>query len=257
LEVEFLPPLDPPLVAGPAAPGARVPAEASGPAPGPSALHPAASAEAPAMAGPPAGSARGVEPRQDAEGLARAAPGPDAEARTTSPPRAPPDHLAERREVAAAKPTLPQGSVVPPTGGDSRPASPVAAGPRPAAAPASSGRTDLPRSVADPVTIQALLRRGRALLALGDISAARRFFERAAASGSAEAARAAGSTYDAAVLALLPTAGIAPDPAAAAAWYHLADRLDAMAAASAGADAAGRASARDGSSGGGSLPVPP
>jgi TPR repeat protein len=80
---------------------------------------------------------------------------------------------------------------------------------------------------ASPATVAALLRRGHAVLGLGDISAARRFFERAAAAGSGEAALAAGGTYDPTVLATLAIAGIRPDPDAAAVWYSIAASLGA------------------------------
>jgi TPR repeat protein len=63
------------------------------------------------------------------------------------------------------------------------------------------------------------------MLELGDISAARRLYERAAALGSARAATAAGKTYDAAFLASIHAQGILPDPTAAAEWYRLAVKL--------------------------------
>ncbi|WP_135468224.1 hypothetical protein [Crenalkalicoccus roseus] len=92
--------------------------------------------------------------------------------------------------------------------------------------PQRAGETPPPPGV-DPAVTEALLRRGEALLALGDISAARRFFERAAAVGSAEAALAAGGTYDPAILRGLDARGILPDPALAAAWYRRAAALGA------------------------------
>lgn len=70
-----------------------------------------------------------------------------------------------------------------------------------------------------PAMIAALMRRGDALLAQGDISAARRFYERAAAGGSAGAALAAGRTYDPATLSTMGAQGIQPDRAAAREWY--------------------------------------
>jgi hypothetical protein len=69
------------------------------------------------------------------------------------------------------------------------------------------------------------LDRGRELLARGDISGARLLFERAAGSGSGEAAIEAGRTYDPAVLAALGVRGIRPDPSAAIAWYRRAVAL--------------------------------
>ncbi|MDB5374702.1 MAG: hypothetical protein JWP04_3344 [Belnapia sp.] len=70
-----------------------------------------------------------------------------------------------------------------------------------------------------------LLRLGEARLALGDVSAARRFFERVAEAGSAAGAHALGETYDPDVLARLGAWGIRPDPAAAATWYRRAQEL--------------------------------
>jgi TPR repeat protein len=65
-----------------------------------------------------------------------------------------------------------------------------------------------------------LLSRGDAMLALGDISAARRLYERAAALGSARAATAVGKTYDPVFLASIRATGIAADRGAAAEWYR-------------------------------------
>jgi hypothetical protein len=79
-----------------------------------------------------------------------------------------------------------------------------------------------------PAALAALLRRGDALLALGDVSGARRFYERAAEAGSAAGARAAGRTHDPAVLAGLGVRGIRPDPEAAAEWYRRAEALAAQ-----------------------------
>jgi TPR repeat protein len=88
--------------------------------------------------------------------------------------------------------------------------------------------TTHPQSLAEavaPLDLTLLLSRGDAMLELGDISAARRLYERAAALGSARAATAAGKTYDAAFLASIHARGIVPDPAAAADWYRKAIAL--------------------------------
>lgn len=63
------------------------------------------------------------------------------------------------------------------------------------------------------------------MLALGDISAARLLYERAASLGSARAATALGKTYDPAFLATIQVSGLAPNRAAAAAWYQKAAGL--------------------------------
>lgn len=81
-----------------------------------------------------------------------------------------------------------------------------------------------------PTLLVAMLQRGQSLMALGDISGARRFFERAAAAGSAVAAHALAETYDPRMLALRGALGIEPDLAAARLWY---DRAKALSAAEA------------------------
>lgn len=61
--------------------------------------------------------------------------------------------------------------------------------------------------------------------ATGDISAARLLFDRAAEAGDASAALEAGRLRDPSYLAQLRAIGVAPDPAAAAAWYRRAATL--------------------------------
>ncbi|MBV8616148.1 MAG: hypothetical protein JOY66_20590, partial [Acetobacteraceae bacterium] len=73
--------------------------------------------------------------------------------------------------------------------------------------------------------IDTLLARGDALFAVGDVSGARRFYERAAGGGSARAAATVGKTYDPAFLAAIKVRGMRPDPSAAAAWYRTAAAL--------------------------------
>ena len=70
-----------------------------------------------------------------------------------------------------------------------------------------------------------LLRRGDALLALGDVSAARLLYERAAAGGDGRGATGAGKTYDPVFLHAIGARGIQADPAAAATWYRKAVEL--------------------------------
>lgn len=76
-----------------------------------------------------------------------------------------------------------------------------------------------------PAMIAALTRRGDQMLAIGDISAARLLYERAAAAGSGAAALALGRTYDPAAMAQLGARGLRPDPETAAAWYRRAQAL--------------------------------
>jgi TPR repeat protein len=75
-----------------------------------------------------------------------------------------------------------------------------------------------------PSVVAILLTRGNALLATGDVAAARLMYEHAARSYSGPAAIAMGMTYDPRFLAQIGAQGIAPDPQRAAIWYrHAAD----------------------------------
>jgi TPR repeat protein len=62
--------------------------------------------------------------------------------------------------------------------------------------------------------------RGDQMLAIKDISAARKFYEYAAIAGSARAATTLAGTYDPAVLTQLGAIGVRPDPELAAVWYR-------------------------------------
>jgi TPR repeat protein len=74
-------------------------------------------------------------------------------------------------------------------------------------------------------TTLALLRRGEALMGIGDLSGARLFFARAAEGGSGRAALLLGATFDPRDLASLGARGITADPAAARRWYRRAAAL--------------------------------
>ncbi len=63
------------------------------------------------------------------------------------------------------------------------------------------------------------------MLAIKDISAARKFYEYAADAGSARAAMAIAMTYDPAFLSQLQVVGLSPDPALSATWYRKAAAL--------------------------------
>jgi len=65
-----------------------------------------------------------------------------------------------------------------------------------------------------------LLRRADALIASGDVAAARLVLRRAADAGDAGAAMALAGTYDPANLAKLGVHGIVPDLAMARSWYE-------------------------------------
>ena len=73
--------------------------------------------------------------------------------------------------------------------------------------------------------VAAFLKRGDELLALGDLSAARLLYERAAMAGSARAATAAGKTYDPIFVRDSDIRGARSDAAKALAWYRKAIEL--------------------------------
>jgi hypothetical protein len=103
---------------------------------------------------------------------------------------------------------------------------------KPATPPPEPQASDIPAkacrlSSEQRAMVDALRRRGDAMFALGDVSAARRLYERASTAGSAEAARSMGETYDPEVLARIKVRGLQPDPAAAARWYRRATELNA------------------------------
>ncbi|WP_439576354.1 hypothetical protein [Elioraea sp.] len=128
-------------------------------------------------------------------------------------PEAPRLEAAERALAAAVTPPTPT-PVVPPVA--------VPAPAPPASAPQAPAAVSPPLPAA---TIELLLRRGEDLMRIGDVSAARRFFERAANGGSGLAALHAGGTYDPRVLHALGARGIPPDRAAALAWYRRAGAM--------------------------------
>jgi hypothetical protein len=172
----------------------------------PAALTPASQSEP-----LPANPARPDPPKAD--GVA-SAPGALASASpalpASSPEQAAQSEPAPASGPAAAKtPATPSAPVV---------TALVAPPPAPVARPAASSPVP-PVSMA-PELLDALVRRGNAMLAVGDVSAARLLFERAAAAGSATAATGLGRTYDPLVLETLSVRGLRPDPDMAASWYQ-------------------------------------
>lgn len=71
-----------------------------------------------------------------------------------------------------------------------------------------------------PDMLALLVRRGEAMQRLGDISAARRLYGRAAEAGSARAATRMGETFDPFYLGQVGARGVAPEPDSAADWYR-------------------------------------
>jgi TPR repeat protein len=78
--------------------------------------------------------------------------------------------------------------------------------------------------------IMVLLKRGKDLIATGDLAAARLALRRAADANNAEAALALGATYDPFVLRELKVYGFTPDAAMARVWYEKARDLGSPAA---------------------------
>jgi hypothetical protein len=77
----------------------------------------------------------------------------------------------------------------------------------------------------DPDAITALLKRADALIASGDVAAARLVLRRAADAGDARAAMMVAETYDPAILGKLGVHGVVPDIAMARSWYEKAKTL--------------------------------
>ena len=77
----------------------------------------------------------------------------------------------------------------------------------------------------DPDVVASLLRRADALIASGDVAAARLVLRRAADAGDAGAAMTLAGTYDPANLAKLGVHGIVPDVAMARSWYEKARKF--------------------------------
>jgi hypothetical protein len=99
-----------------------------------------------------------------------------------------------------------------------------------ASAPAPAVPVGPPPRHRDASEITALMKRGKDLMASGDIVAARLMFQPAAEAGDASAAFALAETYDPSVLDKLATTGIQPDVALARQWYEKAKELGSTAA---------------------------
>jgi TPR repeat protein len=82
----------------------------------------------------------------------------------------------------------------------------------------------------DSEEIDVLIKRGKDLLADGDVAAARLLFRRAAEAGSDEGAFTLGTTFDPVALRRLGAIGAAPDLAQARQWYRRAAELGSSAA---------------------------
>jgi hypothetical protein len=96
---------------------------------------------------------------------------------------------------------------------------------RPEPPPVIPPRSPNPARQLDREEIALLLKRGRDLMASGDLSAARLVLQRAAEARDAEAAMALAATYDPAVLRQLKVYGLDADVAMARSWYEKAREL--------------------------------
>jgi len=192
---------------------------------------------APAADAPRTGGAQPAPPpatREDVDRLA--AEGPPQPAPAVPAASEPQDQPVP---AASPPPTFPPPSVPPPPpapsadqppGADRAQDAGEAPGPAPAgaasAAPSTAASPRPPAGTAPappaPAIVAVLLRRGDEVFALGDISTARRFYERTIPAGSSLGARGIARTYDPAVLG---RGNPAADPAAAAAWYNMATAL--------------------------------
>lgn len=90
---------------------------------------------------------------------------------------------------------------------------------------AGQGAAAPAREPMPPDLVVALMKRGEQSLALGDIAAARMWFQHAAEAGNAAAAIATGKTYDPDYVPRNAAQAARPDPAQAAAWYRRAAAL--------------------------------
>jgi len=101
--------------------------------------------------------------------------------------------------------------------------------PAPLAAPTATVAPEpRPSPSLSPDEITSLLKRGRDLIALGDIASARLVLTHVAEAGDAEASLMLAGTYDPAVLASLRAIGVQGDPAKARAWYAKAAGLGSL-----------------------------
>ncbi|WP_270933778.1 SEL1-like repeat protein [Falsiroseomonas oryzae] len=144
-------------------------------------------------------------------------PLPSAEAPATT--IAPPSDV----EIAAGSPvqTALPAELVPARVPPAAVAAPSSAPVPEALPPAQPAQDARPAGLGLPAAVvAALIRRGDAMLAMGDISAARLLYGRAANEGSGAAALALGRTHDPAVLNALGARGLRADPAVAADWYR-------------------------------------
>jgi TPR repeat protein len=130
---------------------------------------------------------------------------------------------APPNDIAAPKPPGPTSP--PPATAIVEPAKPEIAPPvlAPSPVPAASASPALPQE-----DVASMLKRGRDLIASGDIASARLMLTLVAEGGNAEAAFALAGTFDPTVLANLRAIGVQGDPAKARTWYARAAELGSL-----------------------------
>jgi len=148
------------------------------------------------------------------------------------PPIAPPPAEAQPEEATARLPILPSSMQLQPVQ-----IAAVSATPPPPTERQLDGVTAEPPIAPPPAQrkldqeeIAVLLKRGKDLIANGDLAAARLVLQRAANANDAEAALALGATYDPYVLRALKVYGFKADPDMARVWYEKARELGSAAA---------------------------
>ncbi len=179
----------------------------------PLALFADAKASLPSAAADQSGAAQKSEPQPAAPvQLANAGPPtpvlPPAASVRTSPPA--PTKVTRDDIALALRAAAQQGQVQ----ADQPPAPPPAAA--------------VPARRLDADELEALLKRAKGLIAIGDIAPARLLLERAADAQEASAALLLAQTYDPAVLGTPDMRSITPDPAKARDWYQKAARLGSL-----------------------------
>jgi hypothetical protein len=138
---------------------------------------------------------------------------PGEQAATSAAPAQAAPHAATTSVIAPARPPVSAPPSPPPKVED----------PSPLAAPSLAHPSAGPRLSATEIT--ALLGRGDAYLGTGDITSARKFYERAAAAESGLAALQLGATFDPIVLGHAGIRGLTADPVQALFWYRRAREL--------------------------------
>ncbi len=162
--------------------------------------------------------------------LPRAGPPPTAEPKVSALPAPPPPTTAEPPRPAPPPTAAPETTAAPaaPPATEPTPAAPPAA-PTPAApakAPVVALGVPPPVAARPPAAeVAALVARGDALFATGDVASARLFYERAADAGDAQAALRMGESFDPGFLDQAQVRGAKGDPGTAISWYRRAREL--------------------------------